>query len=538
MNTHPRILTLIVMVIDNVEPAIVQIIIGEKMLNFRDPGLLSAKDYYELYEMPLARAFYDINQRGIKVDVDRLNVLRNDINKWLTESCSRVSGHIGGKSVIAQAPPKATPNPLVLNLSSGPQVIEQLKLFGMTVPKKKRQDGSWSESSDEESLNELYAETGNPFLKELLRVRELNKLLGTYVNVELENNVLYGAFFVTGTVTGRRSCRENFLGLGSNLQNQPKHTDLASRYRECLIARHGKIFVKCDQVSAEDWIVQGIVADQSGDRSGLNELLQGVDRHAKLAAFIFGKPLTQCGKDTPERFMGKKVRHAGNYDMEAFRFAAEMAKEGHVVKQSFCDWLLERFHAVNPGIKHVFHHYVQEELRVRRSLTTPFGFTRQFFALRDYGDNKKIMKEGYAQIPQGTVGANTGFAILHLENNHPGHVVLDDHDAVTLEVPDTIDSVCNAVSWLQEAFNRVIRLPRGLEFQIPIEVEIGRNLNEMKTVKDHDKSERLRIAYEALCQNRPDNKVLDMDRNNTTRLRDNLIPREISQSTPSNSISS
>jgi DNA polymerase I-like protein with 3'-5' exonuclease and polymerase domains len=467
-------------------------------LNFHDPGLMSASQYYNDYAMPLARAFYNINQRGIHVDTTKLQALRSFITMDLESRCHTIESQIG-KKCIAQAPPKSKPNPAVLNLSSGPQIIELLRKLGMTPPKKKRADNTWSESSDEESLNELYAETNHPFLKEILRVRELNKLLGTYVNVELDRDTLYGAYFVTGTVSGRRSCRENYLGLGSNLQNQPKHTDLAGKYRECLTARMGKIFVKCDQVSAEDWIVQGIIADQSGDRKGFNELLQGVDRHAKLASFIFSKPLDQCGKDTPERFMGKKVRHAGNYDMEAFRFAGEMAKEGHVVKESFCQWLLERFHGADPGIKHVFHAYIQEQLRTKRQLTNPFGFTRQFFALRDYGDNKKIVKEGYAQIPQGTVGTNTGLAILWLETNHPGLVIMDDHDAVTLETHDTLDNVLDAVQWLQEAFNRTIRLPKGLEFQIPIEVELGYNLNEMKTVKcENLNRDGLKVIYHGL----------------------------------------
>jgi hypothetical protein len=93
------------------------------------------------------------------------------------------------------------------------------------------------------------------------------------------------------------------------------------------------------------------------------------------------------------------------------------------------------------------------------------------------------MKEGYAQIPQGTVGTNTGFAILWLEQEHSGHVILDDHDAVTLEVADNLSEVRSAMSWLQEAFNRIIRLPRGLEFTIPIEFEIGYDLGHMVTVK-------------------------------------------------------
>ena len=454
-----------------------------KILNLHDPGLLTAREYYELYEMPLSRAFYKISQRGVAVDVAKLAALRSYVDGELQSECSNISSILGGKTIIPVLPDKTKPDPLILNLSSSPQILETLRSLGMTPPKKKRADGRYTESSDEESLNELFAETGHPFLKKLLRVRELNKLLGTYINVLLENDVLFGAYFVTGTVTGRRSCRENYLGLGSNLQNQPKHTDLADKYRACLVARPGHIFVKCDQVSAEDWLVTGIIADQDGDYTGFNELKQGIDRHAKLASFIFGKPLELCGKDTPERFMGKKVRHAGNYDMEAFRFSTEMAKEGHVVSESFCSWLLDRFHSANPGIKQTYHRYVRDELHRCRCLTTPFGFTRQFFALRDYGDNKKIIKEGFAQIPQGTVGTNTGFAILWLEANHPGHVILDDHDAVTLEVPDRPDRVLDAVSWLQEAFNRVIRLPKGLSFTIPIEVELGYNLASMRTVK-------------------------------------------------------
>jgi hypothetical protein len=453
-----------------------------KELNFRDPGCLTPREYYELFKMPLSRAFYAINQRGIAVDPVRLSALRKFVTDELEQCCQRISPYANGKKVVPKALTKK-PDPTVLNLSSTPQVLELIRFLGMTPPKKRRADGSYSESSDEESLNELFAETGHPFLKEQQRVRELNKLLGTYIDVELESNVLFGAYFTTGTVSDRRSCRENYLGLGSNLQNQPKHTDLAEKYRACLVARPGHIFVKCDQISAEDWLVTGIIADQSGDHTGFNELLSGVDRHAKLAAFIFGKPVEMCGKDTPERFMGKKVRHAGNYDMEAFRFACEMAKEGHVVTESFCQWLLDKFHSANPGIKSVFHKYVQDQLASTRTLTSPFGFTRQFFGLRDFGDNRKIMKEGYAQIPQGTVGQNTGFAILWLENTHPGYVILDDHDAVTLEVPDNADAVVTAVSWLRQAFDRVVRLPKGLAFTIPIEVELGYDLASMKTVK-------------------------------------------------------
>jgi hypothetical protein len=170
--------------------------------------------------------------------------------------------------------------------------------------------------------------------------------------------------------------------------------------------------------------------------------------------------------------------------MESFRFAEVMAAEGHHFTVFMCEHLLSRFHNAEPGIKQVFHKYVQDELMLKHQLATPFGFTRQFFGLRDYGDNKKLFKEGYSQIPQGTVGQNTGLAILWLESYHPGYVVLDDHDAITLEVQDSPDIVYEATRWLRDSFDRIIRLENGLEFTIPIEVEIGYDLAHMKTCAD------------------------------------------------------
>lgn len=503
------------------------------MLNLNDPGRLTTRQYYEDYANPLSHTFVEISQRGVAVDTSKLASLRSHVETEIQSTCEKIAVILGVKGITACAPRDGALPTGTINLSSPQQIITILKSLKMNVPKRRRADGKYTESTDEEALNELYAKTGHPFLHELQRVRELNKLLGTYLNVELEHNTLYGSYFVTGTVTGRRSCRENFLGLGTNLQNQPKHTDLAGRYRECLTARPGKIFVKCDQQAAEDWIVCGIIADQSGDRTGLNELLQGVDRHAELAAFIFGKPVAACGKDTPERFMGKKIRHAGNYDMEAFRFACEMAKEGHNIKENVCNWMLERFHLRNPGIRRVFHKYVQEQLYTTRCLTNPFGFTRQFFGLRPGDDNRKLLKEGYAQIPQGTVGTNTGFAILWLEQNHPGHVLLDDHDAVTLEVADDAESVEKAVDWLCKSFDRIIRFPQGLEITIPIEIELGYNLNEMGTVKD-DKL--VRKDYEIVCNRRQARRVLAVVGSNPTqRVRTDMVQGQTSESTSSHS---
>jgi hypothetical protein len=355
-------------------------------------------------------------------------------------------------------------------LSYSKDVVEILKSKGI-VPKRKPFTGR--ETTDEESLNELFAETSAPILKQILRGRELTKFKGTYVLQKLFQNVSYTNYNVAGTLGGRRSARKNFLGLGSNHQNQPQHGDLANKYKEIIVSRPGKVFVYCDQVQAEDWIVNGIIADVSGVRTGLDELLAGVDRHKKLAAFLFGIPEEQCGKDTIQRFLGKKVRHAGNYNMRENRMSGALAKEGYDIKPAICGQLLEKFHEASPEIRGVFHRWVELNVSKLRTLVSPLGRSRTFFGVHPWRGNEKLFKEAYSYVPQTTVGDNTGNAVLFCERQRPGCVVHEGHDSIRLEVGFEFEEVLNAMLLLREAFNRVIHFVNGLELTIPIEYEVG-----------------------------------------------------------------
>lgn len=469
------------------------------------------RGFYSQYEMRLGSAFHLVEKRGIYTDPKRLGDLKDYVQREIERSCEDAEKYAGkpvfpskdsiDKLIKAGKLDKAAQ---ILNLASPKQLLEEFKRLKLKVPIKRGSGGK--PSTGEEQLNKMYAETGNPLLKEILRVRELNKILGTYINCKLAEDTLYTSYIVTGTVTGRRASRTNVFGYGTNLQNQPKHSDLGKRFRGCLVARSGRIFVECDQKGAEDWIVQGIIADCGGSREGLDELLKGINRHKKLASFLFAQPLAAITKDSPYYFMGKKTRHAGNYDMQAQTMAGSFVKEGFHVPVPHCQWLLERFHAFEPGIKEVFHRYIQHELQTKRTLRTLLGRERIFTGLRDYSDNSSIYREAYSYIPQGTVGDNTGMAILYCEDElqrvclgmgldytrttevlakAPFYTLMDTHDAVTLETWDDADSVVKAVRLLERSFDRVLRFPlTGLEITIPIEVSIGYDLKEMKECPD------------------------------------------------------
>lgn len=429
--------------------------------------------------MPLARAFHEIDKRGVLVDQTRLEKFIKLLDSRLVACCNVIENEVKMKVVPKQPKGVKTP-PGTLNLSSPKQLIEVIT--NVLKIKLKTDYKTHAATSGEEALNEAYAQGGNIALKSILEARELNKIRGTYAEAVLVDSVLYTSYGVANTVTGRRSARATIFtndqgdAIGTNAQNLPKQSELGKQFRECLVARSGYIFVSCDQAQAEDWVVSAIIADNGGGTKGLDELKNRVDRHKRLAMQIFKKSEAECGKGTMLRYMGKKTRHAGNYGMQAPRMAAVLAAEGFAVNRKYCEVLLNGFHEAEPEIRGTFQYRIENDLRNSRTLRTPIGRSRYFFGLRPSADNGKLFKEAYSYIPQSTVGDNTGLAVLFCEVNQPGWVVMDHHDAVTLEVPDSESDVCKAINLLSEAFNRELEFPNGTVIQIPIEYELGYDL--------------------------------------------------------------
>lgn len=440
-------------------------------------------EFYRDYEMPLARHFHNIDKRGILTDEPSVAALRKEILSELDKRCVTISQNLNNRPVahsskhaLALAKALGIDEKAILNLNSVPQLKQVLTKdlkIKLTINRKSKK-----ESTDEQALNEAYSKTQNPVLRDLLRTRELNKVLGTYVDAKRIGGVFYSCYSVTGTITGRRASRKNFLGYGSNGQNQPKHSDLGERFQGVFIARPSKCFVYCDQASAEEWIVQGIIADVSGDARGIEELREsmrsGISRHAILASLIFELPIEQVNdKECLHYYVGKKTRHACNYDMRENTMAAQMAAEGFPVGVDFCRTVQNKFHAVEPNIRGVYHKYVQHELNTSHILRTPLGRERFFHGLHPHRDNSKIYREAYAYIPQSSIGDNNGLAIKYCEDLDPGLYLMDGHDSSLLEVPDTEQDILRGIRLLRAAYDRILKFPNGFEVQVPIDFKIG-----------------------------------------------------------------
>ena len=460
------------------------------------------------YEHVLQAVYYDIGNRGICVNTDRLVEARAVVSAEISRQLAIASAQWGCKVFIgaANAPEEAKGAPFSgavnLNATQGKyRLLDKLKQLGYEVPKvsKKNEDGEYESKESTEELvlrkliqrNQFSYPGGDPSLRAILKIRELGKLQSTYLSSRL---LKQGAdwFYLTnynvaGTVTGRRGSRRHTFGFGGNAQNFPKHSDVALLARRCYTARPGNIFLMVDQISAEDWPVSAL----SENHASLAELRGGVDRHTKLASELFNIPLASRTKkewkESMERYLGKKTRHATNYDERAGMMSESLIKEGFFYPVKQCEELLSRMAILDPNVKQVFHRWVREQVSKHRVLITPFGRERQFLSARPQDENSTIFKEAYAYIPQSTVGDNTGFTVLALETQYPAserYIVQEGHDSIVQDIRDDAETIYKTLLRTLAAFSRKIRFHNGIEVEIPIEAEVAYDFGVTAKIKD------------------------------------------------------
>lgn len=447
------------------------------------------------YLHKLQSIYHKIGIRGILVHPQRLKDAENYINRELITQCAAVSRVWGLYCYMgAENKPTSTINSINLNSTSGANTpLALLKTKGFNIPKvaSRDEEGNYvpKESLNELVIQKMYATNqfgtlgGDPALRALLKIRELATLKARYVNANLyprsfDGNLFISNYNVCGTVTGRRGSRKHSFQYGGNAQNFPKHGELAKIYRRSLVARPGKIFLMVDQMQAEDWPTSAL----AGNQEALQDLENGVDRHRKLGCLIFDLPwdhyTEKQWKESIERYLGKKCRHANNYGMRKNTFSDALAKEGHSITPFQCGQILDKVNQVDPSVDKVFHKYIKDCLENERKLTTPTGRERIFFGLRagDNGGNNKIYNEAFSYIPQSIVGDNTGFAVARIETGDErtrGCIIQESHDSIIQEIDDTPDAIWTFVQATKAAFDRSFRFHNGIEIKIPVEGELG-----------------------------------------------------------------
>lgn len=378
----------------------------KELLEYQNMGTLE-------HGMSLVEPLMAMSRRGIKIDMERREAMRKNIDAEIKNLQAFLNAG-AGKPINVSSPD-----------------VKWLLYDKLQLPKQinKKTDAV---TANKDAIVKLAEKYKNPLLLSVLKIRQRRKLIETYLDAAVDiDGRMRCSFDVTGTRSGRLASRGSIYGSGTNLQNQPEEM------REMFIPDEGNVFIYRDFSQAE----ARVVAALANDRYLLDLFADPTrDIHKETAAKIFGVPIDEV---TPEqRYLGKKVRHAVNYGMNADRFVEVVNEEaettGISITKDLARRVIEGFWLLHPNHKSVYWASVERDIKYSRTLTTPFGRKRTFFGRMD----DKLLREGYSYIPQSTIGwlcnAAVGRIYQEIEIGRPdlgAQLMLQVHDSILVQAP-------------------------------------------------------------------------------------------------------
>lgn len=461
------------------------------LLRLSEQYKVPLQDYYYNYQMRKHSFYLQMESVGFKVDLARKKELYKKYTEMHDEVHQRLVEEIGHG----------------INVRSPPQMYSLLyKEMGFKAYK--------NDPTSEDSIVKLIGNhcKGNKaafrkILEDCLEERRIRNQKSKNISFSPDyDGRCKTSFNIIATETCRSSTsvlkkplRPRKMGLAFHTIS--KHGRLAKDIRSMFIPDEGKIFLQADSSQAEARVVAVLSKDWQ-----LLKAFDTVDIHRRTAALILGltstldltTPALECdsliGKDSPERFCGKKTRHAGNYHMGKSRFMVEFNTDAQKfeIDMEISEWragnMLEKFHFASPLLKDNFWFEIEEAINSTGALVDPFGGVREFHGRKD----SETYKEGYANLPQRTVSHLVQGAALKVEDELNGdceHLwISENHDSLLLEVPaNNWEPYAKLLKREMERpidFNTYCTLKRDYALTIPCDIELSStNYGEMKKVK-------------------------------------------------------
>lgn len=237
--------------------------------------------------------------------------------------------------------------------------------LGFEPRTRKGRDGKESVSTDDDALIELWRQHRHPIIPPIRELRELGKLLGTYLSFEEET--IHPRLLLWGTATGRLSCRD------PNMQNIPKRGQYAKMIRRVFTPRHpGWVFTSADYSQIERRLQALLWKD--GDLQAAFD--KGLDCHRDAASRIFGVPYDAVSDI--QRTMAKGAVYGQSYGMGYLKFHRLLASMEIEVEVVEAKRLLQAIRDAYPGVARGADLTVAEAER-EHVLRNEFGRLRWFF---------------------------------------------------------------------------------------------------------------------------------------------------------------
>lgn len=273
--------------------------------------------FYEI-EMPLVRVLAQMEDNGVKIDIEGLRQISE-------EQAKEIAGIESSIYEIAETP---------FNIGSPKQLGEILfDKLKIKAPAKKTKTGQYP--TGEEVLQKIINES--PIVQLILDYRSLTKLKSTYVDalpslVSAQDGLIHTSFNQAVTATGRLSSNN------PNLQNIPVRTDKGREIRKAFVPRDkDHILLAADYSQIE----LRIIAHLSGDQAMQSAFREGLDIHADTAARVYGVDINEVTAEM--RRNAKAVNFGIIYGMSAFGLAERLkisrSEASEIIKNYFKEYV-------------------------------------------------------------------------------------------------------------------------------------------------------------------------------------------------------
>lgn len=395
---------------------------------------------YNEVELPLVAILKEMENAGVRVDVEKLRQGEMQLTAELDELEQRIYASVGTQ----------------FNINSPRQVgellFDQLKLDSKA---KKSKTGQYATS--EEVLVGL--KDRHEVVGLILNYRELKKLISTYIStlpsyISEKDGKIHTTYNQTVTATGRLSSSN------PNLQNLPIRSERGRMIREAVIADEGCMFLSADYSQIE----LRLMAHLSQDEHMLEAFRANQDIHAATAARIFKKPIELITKD--ERRKAKTANFGIIYGISAFGLAQQLDCSRTEAKQ-----LIDDYFAAFPRVVS----YIEQQKEVARQK----GYAETLFGRKRYLPDilsrnatvRSFAERNAVNAPiQGTAADIIKMAMVSIcrrlkEEGLKTQMIMQVHDELNFNVP------LNEVEQVREIV--VTEMQNAVHLSVPLIAECG-----------------------------------------------------------------
>ncbi len=419
-------------------------------------------------ELPLISIFKKIKENGIKIDLKYLKSLSKDYTKKLKVLEKKIWQQSGEE----------------FNINSPKQLSEVLFEKMNLVTKSRKKTSTGMRSTKESELQKMIEV--HPIIENLLKYRELKKLLSTYIDnlPELikEDGRIHTTFLQTGTSTGRISSQN------PNLQNIPVRTEQGRKIRNAFVAQNGFDLYAYDYSQVE----LRVAAILSEDKNLIDIFKEGKDVHSAVASKIFGVSIKKINSGM--RRKAKIVNFGMIYGMgiNSLRKNMEDASDGtekitRKEAQEFYNKYFETFKTLGDYLDNS-----KKEASKKGFTTTLFGRVRYFEGIQSKIPFIRAMAERMAiNAPiQGTSADILKIAMIRIdkylvENKLENYIrmLLQVHDELIFEIKKKTDK--KHILKIEEIMENVISREKSKGVKLEVNIKKGKNWGELKDLVIH-----------------------------------------------------